>query len=36
MSLETLLALAEELQLRYTWEQALYAETEAQQLRLAA
>jgi hypothetical protein len=36
MSLETLLALAEELQLRYNWEQALYAEVESQQLRMAA
>lgn len=36
MNIETLLALAEELQLRQAWQEALYGETEQANLKLAA
>lgn len=36
MNIETLLALAEELQLRQAWQEALYLEQEKQHIKLAA
>lgn len=36
MTIETMLALAEELRLRQAWEEALYGETEQVKLKLAA
>lgn len=36
MNIETMLLLAEELRLRQSWEDALYAEIEQTKLKLAA
>lgn len=36
MNIETMLALAEELQKRQAWQEALYGETEQAKLKMAA